>query len=180
MLLKIYYYGHPVLRKHCEPITEVTDEIRKLARDMIETMDKSDGIGLAAPQVGHSIRMFVLRNYIFTEEGHWTLSEPKVYINPKLSSPGEQLLYDIEGCLSIPGLRLHVTRPDKITVEAMDLDGKIFVEELEGYNARVRMHENDHINGVLFVDRIEASDRKKVDPILKEIKKKCNSSHTPS
>jgi peptide deformylase len=174
MLLKIYYYGHPILRKRCEPVKEITDEIRKLAHDMIETMDKNDGVGLAAPQVGHSIRMFVLRNYIFTEEGHWTLSEPKVYINPKLSHPSEYFTSDTEGCLSLPGIRLHVSRPDKIVIEAMDLDGKTFKEELDGYNARVRMHENDHINGVLFIDRIEVHERKKVDPLLKEIKKKYN------
>lgn len=174
MLLKIYYYGHPILRKRCEPVKEITDEIRKLAQDMIETMDKNDGAGLAAPQVGHSIRMFVLRNYTFTEDGHWTLSEPKVYINPKLSSPSEHLISDTEGCLSLPGLRLHVSRPDKITIEAMDLDGKTFVEELEGYNARVRMHENDHINGVLFIDRIDANARNKIDPLLRQIKKKYN------
>jgi peptide deformylase len=174
MLLQIYYYGHPILRKRCEPVKEITDEIRKLAHDMIETMDKNDGIGLAAPQVGHSIRMFVLRNYIFTDEGHWTLSEPKVYINPKLTNPSEHLIADTEGCLSLPGLRLHVNRPEKITIEAMGLDGKIFVEELEGYNARVRMHENDHINGVLFIDRVPISVRKKIDPALKEIKKKYN------
>lgn len=174
MLLKIYYYGHPILRKRCEPVKEITDEIRKLAHDMIETMDKNDGIGLAAPQVGHSIRMFVLRNYVFTEEGHWTLSEPKVYINPKLSKPSEHVISDTEGCLSFPGIRVHVSRPDKIVIEAMDLDGKTFVEELEGYNARVRMHENDHINGVLFIDRIEAHEKKKIDPALKAIKKKYN------
>lgn len=172
MLLKIYYYGHPILRKRCAPIAEITDEIRMLAHDMIETMDKNDGIGLAAPQIGHSLRMFVLRNYIFTEEGHWTLSEPKVYINPKLYSPGDNIVSDTEGCLSLPGLRLQVSRPDKITVEAMDLDGKIFIEELEGYNARVRMHENDHINGTLFIDRIDVNERKKIEPFLKEIKKK--------
>ncbi len=174
MLLKIHYYGDPVLRKHCEPIREITDEIRQLAKDMIETMDKNDGIGLAAPQVGHPIRLFVLRNYVLTEEGHWTLSEPKVYINPKLLNPSEDLVSDTEGCLSFPGLRFHVVRPNKITVEAMDLEGKTFVEELEGYNARVRMHENDHINGVLYIDRIDPNQRKKLDPILKEIKKKYN------
>ena len=172
MLLKIYYYGHPILRKRCEPVKEITDEIRKLAQDMIETMDKNDGIGLAAPQVGHSIRMFVLRNYIPAEDGHWTLSEPKVYINPKLSNPSECFISDTEGCISLPGLRLHVSRPDKITIEAMDLEGKTFIEELEGYNARVRMHENDHINGVLFIDRIDVNTRNKIDPTLKEIKKK--------
>jgi peptide deformylase len=172
MPLKIYYYGHPILRKRCAPVKEITDEIRKLAQDMIDTMDENNGIGLAAPQVGHSIRMFVLRNYIFHEEGHWTLSEPQVYINPKLINPSEQFVSDTEGCLSLPGLRLQVDRPDKITVEAMDLDGNRFTEELEGYNARVRMHENDHINGVLFIDRVDINTRKKIDPILKEIKKR--------
>jgi len=175
MLLKIYYYGHPVLRKLCESISEITDEIRKLASDMIETMDKNDGIGLAAPQVGHPIRMFVLRNYIPTEDGQWTVSEPKVYINPKLSSPSDDMLSDTEGCLSLPGLRLEIDRPNKITVEAMDLEGNIFIEELEGYNARVRMHENDHINGVLFIDRIDVPTRKKIEPDLKQIKKKYSS-----
>ncbi len=176
MLLKIYYYGHPILRKRCEPIQEITDEIRKLAHDMIETMDKNDGVGLAAPQVGHSVRLFVLRDYIITEEGHWTLSEkPKVFINPKLINPSEHMISDTEGCLSIPSLRLPVDRPDKVTIEAMDLDGNTFVEELEGYNARVRMHENDHINGVLFIDRIDTALRSEIDPMLKEIKKKYTS-----
>jgi peptide deformylase len=172
MLLKIYTYGHSILRKRCTPVAQITDEIRQLAQDMIETMDKSDGIGLAAPQIGRPIRMFVLRNYIHTEDGHWTLSDPKVYINPTLSSPGECMLSDTEGCLSLPGLRLQVARPDKITIEATDLDGNVFVEEVEGYNARVRMHENDHINGVLFIDRVDVNTRKKIDPLLKALKKK--------
>jgi peptide deformylase len=171
MRLKIHYYGDPILRKRCEPIQEVTDEIHTLARDMIETMDKGNGCGLAASQVGHPIRMFVLRDYI-VEDGHWRQGPPRVFINPKLSHPGEEKLTDVEGCLSLPGLRLNIDRPNKITVEAMDLDGKIFVEEIEGYNARIRMHENDHINGVLFVDRVDVNMRKKLDPILHEMKKK--------
>jgi peptide deformylase len=174
MLLKICYYGNPVLRKKCAPVEKITDEIRQLVADMIETMDKNDGAGLAALQVGHAIRLFVLRNYIIAEDGKWTLSEPKVYINPKLSAPGEEILVDTEGCLSVPKIRLEIERPDKITVEAMDLDGKMFTEVVEGYNARVRMHENDHINGVLFIDRIDSKERKKIDPELKEIKKKYN------
>jgi peptide deformylase len=176
MLRKVYYYGDPILRKRCEPITEITDEIRQLAKDMIETMDKNDGVGLAAPQVGYPIRMFVLRNYIFTEDGRWTLSEPKVYINPKLSCPSEEKITETEGCLSFPGLRLDIERPDKITVEATDLNGQVFIEELEGYNARTRMHENDHINGVLFIDRINEKIRNKIEPILRNIKKKYQKS----
>jgi len=172
MLLPIYHYGHSVLRKHCTPIKEITDEIRKLAQDMIETMDKTNGIGLAAPQVGYPIRMFVCRDYIFGEEGNWTVSAPKVFINPTLSSPSDRILTDTEGCLSFPKLRLEIDRPDRIVVEALDIHGNLFREEVEGYNARVRMHENDHINGVLFIDRLDASTRKKLDPILRDIKKK--------
>lgn len=175
MRLPIYYYGHPVLRKHCAPIEEITDEIRKLAQDMIDTMDQSDGIGLAAPQVGYPLRLFVCRNYIFGEDKNWTLSPPKVYINPKLSSPSDRLLTDVEGCLSFPKLRLEIDRPDFIVVEAMDIHGQLFREEVEGYNARVRMHENDHINGVLFIDRIDAGRRKEIDPMLREIKKNSKS-----
>lgn len=172
MLLKIQQYGNPVLRKRCKPIDEITDEIRKLAKDMIETMDKGNGCGLAAPQVGHAVRMFVLRDYIMHDDGHWTLSDPKVYINPKLTHPGTQILTDVEGCLSLPGFRLDIDRPDRITVEAIDIDGKPFTEEVEGYNARIRMHENDHINGVLFIDRVDEKTRHKIDPLLREMKKK--------
>lgn len=170
---KIHLYGDPVLRKHCAPITEITDEIRQLVRDMITTMDQSDGIGLAAPQVGHPIRLFVCRNYIFGEDGKWTLSAPIVYINPKLSAPGTRLLTDTEGCLSFPKLRLEIDRPDSISIEATDLNGHTFREEHEGYNARVRMHENDHINGVLFIDRLDAPSRKKIEPLLRAIKKQA-------
>src|SRR5690349_13377980 len=131
MLLKIIYYGHPVLRKHCAFIEEITEEIRKLAQDMIETMDKNNGIDLAAPQVGYPIRLFVCRSYIFERDGSWKLSEPKVYINPKLSSPGKRQLIDTEGCLSFPALRLEIDRPDSIVIEALDIEGQPFREELE-------------------------------------------------
>lgn len=175
MILKVRHYGDPILRNRCKPVTEITDEIRQLARDMIETMDLSNGCGLAAPQVGHSIRLFVLRDYIIHEDGHWTLAEPRVYINPKLSSPGCHILTDVEGCLSLPGLRLNIDRPDRITIEAQDLDGKLIKEEIEGYNARIRMHENDHINGVLFIDRVDEKTRHQIDPLLRDMKKKYSS-----
>ncbi|MBX3719232.1 MAG: peptide deformylase [Parachlamydiales bacterium] len=172
MILNIQQYGNPILRKQCKPIEEITDEVRKLVADMIDTMDKGNGCGLAAPQVGYALRLFVLRDYIVHEDGHWTLSDPKVYINPKLTNPGACILTDVEGCLSLPGLRLDIDRPDRITVEALDIDGKPFTEEVEGYNARIRMHENDHINGVLFIDRVDEKTRHKIDPLLREMKKK--------
>ena len=172
MLLDIHYYGDPILRRHCEPIVEITDAIICLVNDMIETMDKSNGIGLAAPQVGFPIRLFVLRNYVFNEDEKWTFSEPIVFINPKISIVGNGLVSDTEGCLSLPGIRLEITRPDKITVEATGLDGKVFYETLDDYNARVRMHENDHINGVLFIDRADLNARKKIEPELRALKQK--------
>lgn len=174
MKLEVLCYGHPVLRQKCQPVDQITDDIKALVADMIETMDACDGVGIAAPQVGRPIRLFVLRNYIEKENGEVTLSDPIVYINPKLLSPSEELVEDVEGCLSLPGLRLNVKRPYSIEVEATDLDGNIFSEQLEGYNARVRMHENDHINGVLFIDRIDPAIKKKIEPKLKEMKKKYN------
>ena len=172
MRLPVRYYGDPILQMHCKPIEEITEEIRNLGADMIETMDAGKGIGLAAPQVGVPIRLFVLRNYIETVEGDLGFSDPLVYINPKLSNPSMKKVYDTEGCLSIPGYRSEVLRPVKIRVEATDLQGTPFAEEVEGYNARVRMHENDHLNGVLFIDRLDLRQRKKIDSFLKDLQKK--------
>ena len=172
MRLKIYHYDHPILRTRCQPVELITEEIRQLVKDMIETMYVADGVGLAAPQVGYALRLFVLREYRENEEGHSFLSEPLVYINPVLSEPSDLLLTDTEGCLSIPGLRLPVTRPERITVSAMDLEGNLFTETVEGYNARIRMHENDHLNGVLFIDRVSKKARHEVEPFLKKIKNK--------
>lgn len=160
-----------MLRKRGEPITEITEEIKQLAADMIATLDHHNGVGLAAQQVGKAVRLFVLRNYIEDENGHFHLGPPRVYINPKLSSPEGELWVNAEGCLSIPGIRGNVYRPYRITVEATDINGQLFTETAEGENARVRMHENDHINGVLYIDRMDPHDRKKLEPFLQKIKK---------
>jgi peptide deformylase len=170
--LPLRFYGDPILRTRCLPIESITDEIKQLVQDMIETMDADKGCGLAAPQVGHSLRVFVLRDYVETPQGDVVLSEPRVYINPKLSNPSLKKVLDTEGCLSIPGIRAELERPIKIRIEAIDLEGRSFVEEVEGYNARIRMHENDHINGVLYIDRLNLRRRKKVEPLLQELQKK--------
>lgn len=170
MQLSLRYYGDPILRKRCRSITAITDQIKELVQSMIAIMDKYDGIGLAAPQVGRDIRLFVLRNYIELENDKWELSEPKVYINPKLSFPNKKIVVDEEGCLSLPKLLYKIARPNLVLIEALDLNGNIFTEEVEDYNARVRMHENDHLNGVLFIDHLDVKTRKKIKPFLKEIK----------
>lgn len=170
--LPITYLGNPVLRQKCEPIEEITGEIKKLAEDMIDTADQVHCIGLSAPQVGLPIRLFVLRNYIFNEDGSWGVSDPIVFINPHIKIINEKTWVDEEGCGSIPGLRVPVERPMGIEVEALDLEGKPFKETIDGLNARVRLHENDHINGVLMIDRLNKKKKKQIEPILHRIKKK--------
>jgi peptide deformylase len=172
--LPIRLYGDPILRKKGEPITEITDEVRQLVHDMIETVDPVTGIGIAAPQVGRSLRLFVLRRYIDSPDGTWTVSDPIVYINPKILSVSKETWVFEEGCLSIPKLRLPVERPLKIKIESTRLDGSRVIEEIEGMNARVILHENDHINGVLYIDRVEDVYLRKVQDKLRAIKKKSS------
>lgn len=175
MKLPLRYYGDPVLRQKAEPIAEITDEIVKLANDMIETMNEANGIGLAAPQVGHLLRLFVSIVDFEDEEGELHITEPTIYINPTLSAHSETSCERNEGCLSIPGLQAAVVRPLSVTIEATDLEGNRFTKEYTGYPARCMMHENDHLNGVLFIDRIKGKRRTLLEPELRLIKKKWSS-----
>lgn len=167
------YYGDPVLRQHSEPIEEITDEIKELTRFMIHYADNHNGIGLSAVQVGVPIRLFVLRDYIVQPDGKWKVSEPKVFINPKIIWRSEETNIDTEGCMSLPNLNVGpIERPTHVKIEAQDLEGNVFVEEREGLNARVTFHENDHLNGTLQIDRLPPNVRKKIEPELKAMKKK--------
>ncbi len=173
MILPLVYYGSRILRGRALPVEEITEEIHVLVRDMIETMDHAHGIGLAAPQVGRSLRLFVLRNYIEGDVNErFKLSDPQVYINPKITILDVHEELDTEGCLSIPGIRGQVPRPIKIRIEALDLEGNVFSEEINGYNARVRLHENDHLNGVLFIDRMHPHARRLLNADLRVLEKK--------
>lgn len=184
MILELAYYGNPILRKKGQSIPEVTDEIRQLVADMIETMHSLKGIGIAAPQVKRSLALFVTEVPKFVgkeradddddedRDEDWEPGELIVYINPKIIAVSEELNIREEGCLSIPGLRYDVVRPSGLKVQAMDLEGKIFEREFEGLHARAVMHENDHINGVLFIDRVHGRDRKSLDVKLNQIKKR--------
>jgi peptide deformylase len=169
--LTVCLYGNPILRKKGERVNEITDELRQLVSDMVETMDKGNGIGLAAHQIGKAVRLFVLRRYIDGPDGKWTVSDPIVYINPKVLAVSEETWVTEEGCLSIPKINLPVKRPIKIKVESTRLDGSHVVEEIDGMNARVILHENDHINGVLFIDRVEDKFLSDVADKLRAIKK---------
>lgn len=139
------FLGDDILLKPCKRIENVTDRIRDLAADMIETMRVSRGVGLAAPQVGILKRMMVIE----VEDGN-----PVVFINPEITkAEGEQ--FGLEGCLSIPGKTGMVRRPQKIHVKAYDLDMKEFELEVENLFARAVCHECDHLDGKLYIDLVE-------------------------
>lgn len=151
-MLEIRLLGDPVLREPTEEIDEVDDEIRRLAEEMFETMYAAEGIGLAAPQVGISLRLFVMDIRDPDEE-------PRALINPVvLESSGSELAE--EGCLSLPGLVGEVERAARIVVEATDLDGQRSRVEVSGLLARCIQHEIDHLDGVLFIDRLSPLKRR--------------------
>jgi peptide deformylase len=162
-VLNIIKIGHPTLRKVARPVESFDQQLQQLALDMIESMRLNDGIGLAAPQVDVSKRLFVIDKKLINEE--W---EAEAYINPKiLKIDGSNVLE--EGCLSIPGVRADVERPFKIEVEYQTIKGKKVREEMQDLLARVFQHEFDHLEGVLFVDKISILKKKLLEPQLKEI-----------
>lgn len=174
MILPLVYYDNHQLRIRSEKIKTITPEIKQFIYDMIETMDANNGVGLAAVQVGKHLRIIIIRPVIKNDNDDGVLGEVEIYINPKLSSPSEKTENLPEGCLSIPGLHLEVERPLSIHVEALDIEGNLISKTFKGFHARQIMHENDHLNGVLFIDRLPAQKRKEIDPALKAIKTKYN------
>ncbi len=166
MILSIRTYGDPVLRRQADPITEVTPEIRKLIEDMFETMYAAEGIGLAAPQVGHSIRLFIIDLAPMEED---TEPQPKVFINPLIISYGSETDSYEEGCLSLPTIHEDVIRPTSIKLRYETIEGEKREEEIEGFPARVIQHEYDHLQGVLFIDRLGTLKRSLLKKTLKRI-----------
>lgn len=175
MPLKLAYFGNPILRKRAEEIKEFTPELKKLIEEMVEMMHTSNGVGIAAPQVHHSIRLFITANPQENEEGEISYGKEKVYINPVIKIIGDELQEAPEGCLSIPDIKAPVMRPMKLVINALDENGKAFEEHHEGYTATVMAHENDHLNGVLFVDRISKKLKNILAVPLRKLKKKMTS-----
>lgn len=151
MIYPIRAYGDPVLRAECKEIEENTEEIQKLIQDMYETMDASDGVGIAAPQIGKSLRLFLIDSTHFKEEKGGVR---QAFINPViLEESGQEWTFE-EGCLSIPEIRENVDRPPKLKIKYLSEDFKEKTEEFDGLTARVIQHEYDHIEGVLFTDHL--------------------------
>ena len=148
--LPIRSFGDPVLRERAREVEEVTDLHRKLAKDMIETMRQAPGVGLAGNQVGVLHRIFV-----------WEVEdEHGAFINPVITERSDETFVDEEGCLSMPGLVYPVERAVRVTVEAIDENGEPVRIEAEDFQARVFQHEIDHLDGVLFIDRLTEDLRK--------------------
>lgn len=170
MILPIAYYGDKFLRQKCKIVKEVTPDIRLLIDDMFETMPAVNGMGLAANQVHVPLRIMVMQVPYQDENDEWQEGEKRVFINPEIISVSEEMMDVPDGCVSIPGLHATTIRPFEVTVRALDYNGKEFTFTAEEMEAACILHENDHLNGVLFIDRVKGLERRKMEEKLKKIK----------
>lgn len=171
MILPVYAYGQPVLKKVAKNVDLNDKDLGPLIADMWETMYHAQGIGLAAPQIGRSLRIFLVDTVQAMDEGEEELGIKKAFINANIvEETGDEWAYE-EGCLSIPHIRGDVQRHEQVTIEYSDIDGNTHKETFEGINARVIQHEYDHIEGKLFVDKLKPLKKKMINRKLEAIKK---------
>jgi peptide deformylase len=178
MILPIVAYGDPVLRKKCKEITPEYPNLKELIENMWETMYQAYGVGLAAPQIGLPIRIFIIDPTAFADDDSLEEQEKevlsnlkKVFINPVIvSEEGEEWAFN-EGCLSIPDVREDVFRKSTITIEYLDEDFNKHTETYDGIAARVIQHEYDHIEGILFTDKLSSLKKRLIKGKLANISK---------
>lgn len=163
-VLPILEPPNPLLKTPARPVDAVDDELRRLADDMLQTMYKAPGIGLAAPQVGQSLRMFV-----FDIAAKGEPPAPVVVINPEILWRSDNIVPEEEGCLSLPGQYAEVRRPDGVRLRFTDLDGRPQEIDARGLLARCLQHEHDHLDGILFTDHLSSLKR---NIILRKVVKK--------
>ena len=162
--MQLVYYPDPFLLKTAQPLEQIDGEVKARTEEMFELMYREKGVGLAAPQIGWSARLFIVN--IFGEEDR---SGERVFINPRILDRGEELIVEEEGCLSIPEVRGNVSRPEAILCEYQDLSGEMFREEMNELEARVFQHEFDHLNGVLFIDHLSRLKRERAVAKVKKL-----------
>lgn len=177
--LGLVYFPSDTLKKPCQPVGEVTEEIKQLARDMLLTMMLEGGVGLAAPQIGKLLRIFVV-DIKWPE--NLDQSDPHIFINPELVFPeGEEPILSAEGCLSFPGGRARVPRYSKVKVKYLDGEGFPAELEADGFFARAIQHENDHLDGKTIQGSISAIDmmtvRKNIQEKLRRRKRESKPRH---
>lgn len=171
MILPIMAYGSPVLKQKAGFIDKDYPGLTELIKNMFETMYKAPGVGLAAPQVGISIRLFVIDATPYSDEDPSLKGSKKVFINPEiLNSDGDPYKFN-EGCLSIPHIREDIERPPQIRLRYQDEDFKQYEEDFSGILARIIQHEYDHVDGILFTDRISAFKKTLLKSKLQNISK---------
>lgn len=170
MVYPIVMYGDPVLRKRAKDIQEGSEEVKQLAEDMFETMHAAQGIGLAAPQIGKDIRMFIVDGSVLDDEPE-LVDFKKVFINAEIIEEDEDHEDMEEGCLSIPNIREKVGRPSSIRIKYFDENWNAFEEDFLGMKARIIQHEYDHIEGVLFIDYLTPLKKRLLKSKLSDISK---------
>lgn len=172
MIYPIVVYGSPILRQVAKDIAkEDFPNLKNLISDMFDTMHKSDGMGLAAPQIGKSIRIFVVDLTSLDDEDPTLADFKKAFINVHLEPLGEETVVMNEGCLSLPKIREDVSRHNRVKLKYYDEDWNYHEEEYEGLKARVIQHEYDHLDGILFIDKINPLRRKLLKGKLNDITK---------
>lgn len=164
-LLPIKIYGDEILRRESKPVVNIDGDFVRFLEDMNQTMLAAKGLGLAANQVGRTIRAFTIDLSQFD-----VLSEPRIIINPEVAEMNGDIITGEEGCLSFPGLYQMIERPRKVTIKSINLDGNEYYFEAEGLIARVILHEIDHLNGTLFIDKLTPVQRNLIKSKLKKIK----------
>ena len=171
MILPIYTYGNPVLRKEAQDIDASYPELQTLIANMYETLKESDGIGLAAPQIGLDIRLVIIDLDVLSEDLPEYKDYRHAFINPYILEYDEDSKKETmeEGCLSLPGIHESVTRPTRIHVKYLDENFHEHDEWVEGYLARVMQHEFDHLEGVMYVDRVSAFRKQMINSKLRGI-----------
>lgn len=161
----IVKYGDPVLREISKPVETITSTVKDLVADLKATLKKAKGLGLSAVQVGVPLRVFIVDISAID-----IAAETRVYINPEIIETSGNSDFE-EGCLSFPGIYQTLARPERVKIKALDENGKEFVQEADGIIARAILHENDHLDGVLFIDHFSPLTRTLVDRKLKRLAK---------
>jgi peptide deformylase len=164
--LDMRYYGDTILRKVAEPVRDFDDKLRELAEAMVETMHRERGVGLAAPQVGESIRLITA---LRMEDSDDAKASAEVLVNPKVVFISKETWSYEEGCLCMPGVSGEVIRPVEVEVEYQDLEGKARRVRSDRFFGRILLHEIDHLNGVLFIDYFSSAQKSLIKSKLKEI-----------
>jgi len=171
MIYPIVIYGHPVLRKVAEEIDKDYPGLNQIVEDLFETMYHSEGLGLAAPQIGKSIRIFVIDGKPAAEDEPSLADFKRAFINPYITEKSGELELMTEGCLSIPNLREEVNRESHVRIKYYDENWEYYDEEYNGYKARIIQHEYDHLDGILFTDKVSTLRRRLIKSKLLAISK---------